>query len=54
LGIETWRGEGYESNNEDGAHVNLTIMDIPEDLLREFCEYVVKPFYEGGISEAII
>jgi metal-responsive CopG/Arc/MetJ family transcriptional regulator len=29
-------------------------MDIPEDLLREFCEYVVKPFYEGGISEAIM
>jgi|GEM_PF-5851225 len=34
-----------------GAHVNLTIIGIPEELLREFCEYVVKPFYEGDISE---
>jgi YesN/AraC family two-component response regulator len=23
-------------------------------LLREFCEYVVKPFLEGGISEALM
>jgi hypothetical protein len=37
-----------------GTHVNLTIIGIPEDLLREFCEYVVKPFYEGDISEAIM
>jgi len=36
-----------------GTHVNLTI-GIPEELLREFCEFVVKPFYEGGISEALM
>jgi hypothetical protein len=29
-------------------------MGIPEDLLHEFCEYVVKPRYPGGISETIM
>jgi hypothetical protein len=29
-------------------------MGILEDLLHEFCEYVVKPRYTGGISEAIM
>jgi len=37
-----------------GTRVDLTIMGIPEDLLHEFCEYVVKPRYPGGISETIM
>jgi len=37
-----------------GTRVDLTIIGIPEKLLHEFCEYVVKPLYPGGISEAIM
>jgi metal-responsive CopG/Arc/MetJ family transcriptional regulator len=29
-------------------------MGIPEELLHEFCEHVVKPHYPSGISEAIM
>jgi metal-responsive CopG/Arc/MetJ family transcriptional regulator len=35
-------------------HVDLTIMAIPGELLHEFSEYVIKPFYPGGISSAIM
>lgn len=34
-------------------YVNITIYDIPANLLHEFSEKVVKPFYPGGISIAI-
>ena len=37
-----------------GDHVDLTIMGIPEELIHEFSEYVVKPFYPGGITSAIM
>ena len=34
-------------------YVNITIYDIPANLLHEFSEKVVKPYYPGGISQAI-
>ena len=34
-------------------YVNITIYDIPSNLLHEFSEKVVKPYYPGGISQAI-
>jgi len=34
-------------------YVNITIYDIPASLLSEFSEKVVKPYYAGGISQAI-
>jgi nucleoside triphosphatase len=37
-----------------GSAVSLTINLIPEELLHEFGEYVVKPHYSGGMAEAII
>jgi hypothetical protein len=37
-----------------GTHVDLTIIGVSEELLHEFSEYVVKPLYPGGISEAIL
>jgi hypothetical protein len=43
-----------ELNNEDGDACKFNHYRHPEDLLREFCEYVVKPFCPGGISEAIM
>lgn len=33
--------------------VNLTIYDIPEELIKDFMEKVVRPSYPGGISPAI-
>lgn len=33
--------------------VNITIYDIPTELLHEFGEKVIKSYYTGGISEAI-
>lgn len=33
-------------------YVNITIYDIPAELLHEFSEKVIKPFYPGGISVA--
>lgn len=32
---------------------NLTIYDIPAELLKEFAVKVVQPKYPGGVSEAI-
>jgi hypothetical protein len=37
-----------------GDRVDLTIMVIPVELTHAFSEYVVKPFYPGGISAAIM
>jgi len=34
-------------------YVNITIYDIPADLVQEFSEKVVKPYYPGGTSQAI-
>ena len=34
-------------------YVNITIYDIPADLFHEFSEKVIKPYYSGGISQAI-
>jgi len=34
-------------------YVNITIYDIPANLVYEFSEKVVKPYYPGGISQAI-
>jgi hypothetical protein len=36
-----------------GGYVNLTIYDIPGELIHEFSVYVL-PKYPGGIAEAII
>jgi hypothetical protein len=38
---------------EDDMFVSLTIYDVPESLLREFCRKIVHPSYPGGISDAI-
>jgi len=35
------------------GYVNITIYDIPAELVKGFTEKIVKPFYPGGISEAI-
>ena len=35
------------------SYASLTIYDIPAELLHGFSEYVVRPFYPGGISPAI-
>lgn len=34
-------------------YVNITIYDIPASLLSEFSDRIVKPYYPGGISQAI-
>jgi len=34
-------------------YVNTTIYDIPANLLYKFSEEIVKPYYPGGISQAI-
>jgi hypothetical protein len=36
-----------------GNSVNMTIPDVPTELLHEFSEKVMKPFYKGGVSEAL-
>ena len=33
--------------------VSITIYDVPESLVREFAEKVVRPMYPGGVSDAI-
>jgi len=33
--------------------VSITIYNVPESLLREFVQKVVKPRYPGGASDAI-
>lgn len=34
-------------------YVNITIYDVPAELLHEFSEKILKPYYPGGISVAI-
>jgi len=34
-------------------YVNITIYDIPSELVKEFSEKIVRPHYPGGISQAI-
>ncbi len=36
-----------------GNSVNISVSGIPEELLHEFSEKVMKPQYAGGISEAV-
>jgi len=33
--------------------VNITIYDVPSELVKEFSEKIVKPYYRGGISQAM-
>jgi len=33
--------------------VHITVYDIPSELVEEFSEKIVKPYYRGGISQAI-
>jgi hypothetical protein len=45
-----------EINNKrykDDLFVSLTIYDVPESLLKEFCKKIVQPNYAGGVSDAI-
>jgi hypothetical protein len=37
----------------DDMFVNVTICNVPENLLREFIRTVVNQSYPGGISEAL-
>ena len=34
-------------------YVNMTIYDVPSELVKEFSTRIVKPYYPGGISQAI-
>jgi len=34
-------------------YVNITIYDIPSELVKEFSEKIVRPYYPRGISQAI-
>jgi len=37
----------------DDMYVTMTIPRVPAFLVKEFAEKVAKPYYTGGISEAI-
>lgn len=37
----------------DDLLVSLTIYNVPESLLRQFSQNVIKPYYPGGVSDAI-
>jgi hypothetical protein len=37
----------------DDINVHITIYDVPGFLLKEFAEKVAKPYYTGGVGEAI-
>lgn len=41
------------NRSEDDLHVDLTIHDVSASLLKEFAERIIKPYYPGGVSEAI-
>jgi hypothetical protein len=45
-------GENEQKRLFEGS-VNITIYDIPTELLHEFGKKVIEPLYKGGISEAI-
>jgi hypothetical protein len=38
---------------DDDLFVSLTIYDIPDSLLRDFCRKIVQPNYPSGVSDAI-
>jgi hypothetical protein len=38
---------------DDDFFVQLTIYDVPDSLLREFCKKIVQRNYPGGVSDAI-
>ena len=38
---------------DDDMFVSLTIYDVPDSLLIEFCKKIVQPNYPGGVSDAI-
>jgi hypothetical protein len=38
---------------DDDIFVSLTIYDVPDSLLKEFCKKIVQPNYPGGVSDAI-
>jgi hypothetical protein len=46
-------GEGGQKKLFEGS-VNITIYDVPSELVHEFSEMVIKPYYTGGITEALI
>ncbi len=42
-----------ESNFKNDIFVNVTIMNVPSSLLKEFAQKVVSPLYPAGMSETI-
>jgi alanine-alpha-ketoisovalerate/valine-pyruvate aminotransferase len=40
-------------NIEDNLLVNLTCHNIPESLLTEFAEKIVRPYYKGNLNAAL-
>jgi len=51
----SWKGplDKYLTEKKMKRFVNLTIYDIPEELIEDFMEKVVRPSYPAGISPAI-
>jgi hypothetical protein len=44
----------HDSNrSEDDLFVDLTVHDVSASLLKEFAERIIKPYYPGGVSDAI-
>jgi hypothetical protein len=41
------------NRRDDDLFVSLTIYDLSDNLLKEFCKKIVRPNYPGGVSEAI-
>ena len=39
--------------NENHLQVDLTLHDVSADLLSEFAEKIVKPYYQGNLNAAI-
>jgi hypothetical protein len=37
----------------DELSVSITIHNVPESLLKEFAEKIIRPAYPGGVSDAI-
>jgi len=45
--------DSVEIDMGEPRYVNITIYDIPSELVKEFNKQIVKPHYPGGISQAI-
>lgn len=45
--------EHDNNRSEDDLFVDLTIHDVSASLLKEFAERIIKPYYPGGVSDAI-